>query len=236
VPLDTVAEFEVLPPARRLEQLLADQMIVERLREVDFDDRHPLWRELAEALAEYGLAVLVAWGVTGCLLGHVARHGGVSASKAPRSLRLNQDDAEALATEILMKALPNFRSKSLKVWRPTGGASLKTFFIGRCLMEFTGVYGPWYRREKRPHPVAPVIDDGRQGSRPDLQAEARVLTDQILDRDPVLPRFLELQAEGYELSEIAEQEGTTTDAVRSKLHRSRKKVKSAFCEEEASDD
>lgn len=223
VPMNVVAEFETLDQAKQLERV-ADAQIVTKLREEGFDRSSPSWRALASALAEYGYAVLVAWGVTGVLGRHAAAFGGVSGRRVPPHLRLDEDEAQSLTTEVLVVALERFRSKSLSTWSPSGGASLRTFFIGRCLMELGDVYERWHRLERRPYPVERLVDDGRFGARPDEQAEARMLADELLDRDPFLRAVLELQTAGYTIVEIAEALGTTPPALRTVTHRRRRRL------------
>ncbi|MGH9212846.1 MAG: RNA polymerase sigma factor [Acidimicrobiales bacterium] len=137
-------------------------------------------------------------------------------------MKLDEDEAHALASDVLLVALEKFRTRSLPRWRPSGGASLRSYFIGRCLMELADVYAAWHDRELRPLPIdGTYVDDGRYDVRPDEQAEAKVLTDQLLDRDPDLYRVLQLQDEGYTLEEIATRMGRTRAAVRSQLYRGR---------------
>jgi hypothetical protein len=203
---------------------LADQRIVEKLRSCGFDG--PEWRVLACALMEYGYTVLVVWACKGTLGQHAARHRGLGGARVPINLQLDADEAHALATEVVLVAREKFRTRSLPRWRPTGGASLRSYFIGRCLMELGDVYRVWYAREVRPLPIDHTrIDDGRYGARPDEEAVAMVLTDRMLDRDPDLCRALQLQAQGYKLEEIAEEMGSTADGVRSQIYRGRQRYK-----------
>jgi hypothetical protein len=175
---------------------------------------------------EYGYTVLVVWGCTGTLGRRVARHGGAGRSRVPIDLRLDKDQAHALATEVLIVARERFRTKSLPRWRPSGGASLRSYFIGRCLIDLPDVYQGWHTREVRPLPVdATWVDDGRYGTRPDEQAEAHVLADRVLDLDPDLCCALRLQAQGQGLREIAEIVGSTPAAVRSQMYRARQRIR-----------
>jgi DNA-directed RNA polymerase specialized sigma24 family protein len=209
--------------AKRVERMVELQ-IVEALRRAEFDRSSPAWRGFATALTEYGYAVLVAWGVTGALAVHAARHGGVSRTRVPSTLRLDEDESRALATEVLIVALEKFRTRSLATWSPAGGASLKTFFIGRCLMELADVYHAWDRRERRPYDVEQLIDDGRHGPRPDEEAEARVLTDHLLGEDPILRSAFELRGAGYGLGEIAKRLEMSRASVTSRMYRFRRGI------------
>jgi DNA-directed RNA polymerase specialized sigma24 family protein len=141
-------------------------------------------------------------------------------------VRLDQDDSQALAAEVLMVAIEKFRTKSLRTWSSTGGASLRAYFIGCCLLVVGQVYDVWYRRERRPFLLDPGnVDDGRNGHRPDEEAEASVLVDQLLADDPDLRRVLELQDQGYSLEEIAGNLGTTPAGLKSRKYRARQKLR-----------
>jgi hypothetical protein len=224
VPRSLLTEFEDTEEAKRL-QRMADREIVDRLRSVGFDRASSDWTEFAEALLEYGYAVLVAWAVTGEIAGKVAAHGGLSRGRVPEMLHLNEDEARGLAADLLMVSIERFRTRSLGRWSPAGGASLTTFFIGRCLLDFADVYWAWYRRERREPPLEPLmVDDGRHSQRPDDEAEARVLADQILGDSPGLRQVLQLQGDGYSLSEIARKLGTTEAGVRSQIYRGRQRL------------
>lgn len=223
VPGEALTEFENSKEAKRLQRMV-DQQIVEKLRSVGFDKTTRDWREFVEALVEYGYAVLVAWGVTDQIATKVRTVAGRSGSRVPERLRLPEDDARGLAHELLVVSIENFRTKSLRRWTPTGGASLRTFFIGRCLLDFADVYGSWYRRERRPLPLAMMVDDGRHCDRPDEHAEACVVVDELLGGDPILRKVLELQRDGFTLDEIAKKLGKTEAGVRTLRHRALKRL------------
>jgi DNA-directed RNA polymerase specialized sigma24 family protein len=207
------------PEAERL----ADARIVEKLRECGFDG--PEWRAVAAGLMEYGYTILVVWACTGTLGRHAADHGGVSGSRVPVDLRLDEDEARSLAAEVLLVAVERFRERSLPRWSAGGGASLRTWFVGRCLMELADVHRAWRNRELPLEPVGiTCVDDGRHGDRPDEQAEARVELERLLTRDPDLCRAVRLQIAGYKLEEIAKMMGTTPAGVRSQIYRGRRRI------------
>lgn len=228
---DALAQFERSFGAKRIERM-AETQIVERLRLVEFNPTSDLWRRFSGALIEYGYAVFVAWGVTGTLYLHAAQHGrgrGVRGlTKIPETLKLNHDEATALAGDLLTVSIEAFRTRSLPTWSPTGRASLKTYFIGRCLMELPGVYVVWNSRERKRVPIDRFIsvDDGRHGDWPSDQAERRVLLDALFNGDDLVRAMFELQQDGYSLQEIAEILSTpdhplTEAAVRTRMHRLR---------------
>jgi hypothetical protein len=219
-----LAQFEDLVGAERIEHL-ADSRIVESLQQIDFDPDSPEWQEVSGALIEYGHAVLVAWAITGSLYRHAAKHGVLGLGRLPQDLSLPQDEAEALALDVVIVAVEAFRTKSLPIWRSTGGASLKTYFIGRCLMELPDVHRQWKNRER---PVEPLwtVDDGRLGAFPADEAEARVLLDKLFQDHPILRQAFELQQYGYNLKEIADllsspEAPLTVPGLRTSMHRFR---------------
>lgn len=215
---------DLRPEVTGRERMAADRAVVDRLREVGFRETSREWRLVAKALLEYGYPVLVAWGLTGELASKVAKQGGASRAKVPTDLRLCEDDARALAAEVLIVSIRKFRTSSLPMWDPDRGASLKTFFIGRCLLEVGDAYKAWHDREHEQAPAATCwTDDGRQCERPDEQAEATVLADQLLRDSPVLREMLQMQVDGYSLSEIATKFATTPASVRTTLHRGRRR-------------
>ena len=201
----------------------ADRAIVQRLRDVGYDKDSRIWRELADRLVRYALPVLVAWGVSGKLGARAARFPG--GRRVPVGLVLDPDDACALAHEVLIVSLEKFRTRSLTTWDPARGASLTSYFVGRCLYDLPDAFAAWDRRERQPLPVDRCVDDGRFGPNPDEEAEARVLVDEVLDNDPELRKVLELQEAGYSLAEIAEALGETVDALRSRTFRARQRIR-----------
>lgn len=221
---DADVSRQVARRQRRAEARLTDGEIVERLREANFDPNCPLGKRLARDLAEYGASVLMGWAMTGELGVRVAERGGLSSGRVPRTLRFEVDEAQEFIGEVLAVALRNFYSKSMQRWAPDGGACLRTYFVGRCLMEVGGVYRRWEREQRDRHEELPLVDDGRFAAQPDEGLEARELVDEVLDRDPVVRRILELQDQGYDGAEIAKKLAIPPSAVKSRPHRLRKRL------------
>lgn len=206
-------EFDDRSEARHLERL-ADAKIIEKLRETGGDPDSPEWRLFSAALIEYGLAVLVAWAGAGRLRQRAIERGVRGAARVPAG-RIRGERAETLALDVVIAAVTAFREKGIERWRPDGGASLKTYFIGRCLMEIPDVHRAWRSRETEEIPAVlyAVIDDGRFGSFPAEAAEARLLLDEIFEKDPDIRRAFELQQAGYSLEEIATILSTPTSTM-----------------------
>jgi DNA-directed RNA polymerase specialized sigma24 family protein len=205
-------EFETTTQGRALERV-AESEIILLLQLQKFDPHTPEWKTLRDALIEYGYAVLKAWCITGAIKSIAARarngQGVMGVGKIPDGLRLNEDDAHALAAEVIIVAVENFRTKTLldpnRTWRSTGGASIKTYFIGRVLMEFPDGYRTW-RNANRSFPAANLLDnDDAEGPANTEQAVIAALeADEALANQPVLRRIFELSSLGYTVAEIAD--------------------------------
>jgi hypothetical protein len=228
--------------AERLERILGDVDIIRRLQLQDFDPNSKDWRQLTDTLARYGYGVFVGWAHTGILRRMAANHGrsGVLGyTKLPEGLRLVGDDAHELATELIIVSIEAFRTKTLmhpnpsKRWRPEGGASLRTFFVGRCLMELPDVYEAWIRKNKpngelltdEPLKWERVFLDG-----PEEKAVASVEVEALhAYHDSTTLLMFQLQADGYSYVEIVEMLWdagieVTEGSVRSRLTRLRSKL------------
>lgn len=114
-----------------------------------------------------------------------------------------------------------------RTWRANGGASLKTYFIGRCLMEFPDAYLRW-RRSERPsgnvNLCDAVADDGRHADDPADLAVASARIDELLNVETRV--MFELQQRGYSLAEVAEMltdagHPHTEASVRTRMSRAR---------------
>lgn len=229
---DELAEVEDPSAAARLAQLQADHEIIVELQLLEFDPDSDPWKEFATVLAEYGYGVFKGWLICGVAhqiaAGHAGGRGVRGLSKLPESLQLDSDDAHALAAELIEVSIEAFRSKTLlhknptKRWSPTGGASLKTFFIGRCLMELPDAFEKWDRRERR---TLRPPDTGH-----DSQARQQAIErlDDVFDgAEPLIRPMFELHDQKYTYAEIADMlsAGTgrtiTTSKVRTDMSRFR---------------
>jgi hypothetical protein len=235
-------EFENTEAARRLQRLVEHEIVLE-LQLQKFDTSTPEWRVFASALAEYGYSVFKGWLISGVVHGMAARHAGgrgvFGIEKIPEGLRLRPDDAHAVAAELVIRSIAAFRDKTLmnpnpsKRWRPDGGASIKTFFVGRCLMELPDLYQRWARQERRfarqGARYAAWEKEGTASSHVDTEASASAAAH--LERiramsDETTMVMFELQVAGYTYDEIAEMLSSvgvhvTTAQVRTRISRTR---------------
>lgn len=221
---DELGAVEDAETADRLARLQADHEIVLELQLSGFDPDTDAWREFATVLAEYGYSVFKGWFITGAArqiaAGHAGGRGVRGLAKLPDALQLDPDDAHALAAELIEVAIEAFRSKTLlhrnpsKRWSPTGGASLKTFFIGRCLMELPDAYVKWDRRERRA--LLPTDEEHDAAAR---RAAAERLDEVFANADPLVRSMFELQDQKYTYDEIADMlsAGTGTNITANKV-------------------
>ena len=136
---------------------------------------------------------------------------------------INPDTVEELAQETVAKALRHFHDDVLVPgkWDYRRGATLRTYFIGQCLIRFANVYRRWWAEEVR-HGRAMSTDphDARQlADRPVESPEARLVQqDQVaraLSRvcNPNVQRALVLHGAGMTYTEIAYDLHVTPKAV-----------------------
>lgn len=177
----------------------------------------------ATELAKYGNAVIMAWIRRGLILARV-RERGLGGLPEPPPGALNQPDvAEELSGETVAKALYFFREKVLieKRWDPMKGASIKTFFVGQCLIQFANVYRYWLRNEAGYPEI--LVDDLAVIDRPQARtphtdpaelAAIRAEIDTKLKGVPERTRaIMVLTAAGWLQTDIARRLGITVKAV-----------------------
>jgi hypothetical protein len=236
--LKELVEYEATAEARKL-QRLADHEIILTLELQGFDTSTAEWRAFAAALAEYGYGVFMGWLHTGSVYIVVANHnqgrGVLGLNKLPEGLRLVGDDAHVVATELVIASIARFRSETLmnsdpaRRWSVTGGASLKSYFVGRCLMELPDIYARWdhdQRRRRRQLASPDQIFTGRLHDPAQAGVDAVVIEEAFRGQDSQHRAMIELFAGGYSYLEIAELltaagHPTTVAEVRTNLHRLR---------------
>jgi hypothetical protein len=221
-----------LPADERLDRMLGDQELLLRLQLSSYAPRE--WLPVASEFARYGLGVLEPWIGSGRIFGKVYGRTGFRLQPAPDGA-LDDDAANELAVDTVMVSLTSFLEGVLKKggWDPTRGASLKTFFIGKCLWEFPNVYRRWRRKAARWSGV--VLDgdgkavEGAAGAT--VGADAQVLREaaaadalRLLSKDTARRAFV-LQEMGYSHDEIAVEVGVAdAKAVENLLGYQRRRV------------
>ncbi|MBN1174986.1 MAG: hypothetical protein JXA67_22700 [Micromonosporaceae bacterium] len=175
----------------------------------------------------YGLAVITKWLGTGEIYARAAARQRV-VRRPNRNLTF--DERVGLAHLVVTYGLRYFKQAALGngQWRPDGGASLKTFFIGACLLQFKAAFEVW-RPDVRDEEVD--VDEIGQWLAPHPGE-----VDQTLQRlrawkafadvdDPITRRILVCQAAGLNHPQTAALLGCglTADAVSARLTRLRQR-------------
>lgn len=224
--LDGIQPFECEAPqgigereAGRIDQLTAEAELIDRIMFAGYAG--PDWERLREALAAYGFVVCRAWIGSGQIFAECAKKRIAGLHRDPRL----PGDADDVAQETVVAALLFFRTHVLipRVWNPERGASLKTFFVGACVLHFRNAYRGWRRQRNRfgvfqDVEVAHVRDD-RPSARPDRAAAVALLLHDV--KDPLVRQIGAYLAQGYTQGEVAELMNLELDAVRSRLERYR---------------
>ena len=146
-----------LADLRRKERLAADVDLLTWLALHRFAGR--AYERFAEELAKYGYAVMIAWIKKGLILGRCRQRGFGGLPEPPVGAFARADVADELAGETVAKALHHFRDDVLMKgrWDPNRGATIKTYFVGQCLIRFPNIYRSWLANEARQDAV--LVDD-----------------------------------------------------------------------------
>jgi DNA-directed RNA polymerase specialized sigma24 family protein len=206
--------------AEPLDRLSADVELIDRLMWAGYDG--PEWKLFRTALAQYGVAVLYRWTLSGRIFVECERKG---LGALPRRKHHDRDDALGIAGETVARAFLFFRDRVLVkgVWDPARGASVRTYFVGACVLHFPNEYRRALGGERlgQHHSLAGEDDmaiwEGSYFSRPDARAE--LASDFRAIRDTKTREIVLLKADGYAEREIARMLGTSRKAVESRLYR-----------------
>jgi DNA-directed RNA polymerase specialized sigma24 family protein len=138
-----LSAFELTEQAQRLQRLVADKELLTALQAQGLQGRD--WERFVEVLARYGVDVMRAWVRSGEVFVRCARRGWGQLQAPGDGRPWGRDEAEELALETVAVAIGKFRDTVLATnrWTPEGGATLKTFFVGQCLIRFANVYRRW---------------------------------------------------------------------------------------------
>lgn len=234
--LDEAGAAEAAAAEASLQRRMADGALVDDLARLGFTG--PLQEQFETELARYARSVLAAWLRTGhidVLLRTRGLGGGLTDAERARA-RSHRDRhlLSDLADITVAQAIHRFRTQALVEgrWRPDGGATLTTYFMGRCVYTFASELDR-YRTEYR-HQMLDGFEDGERFERtgstvaedPELIAamgsETRAVFDRLSDRER---QVVALTAEGYDQVEIAELLGLSSDrAVEGTLRRMRQRL------------
>ena len=218
---------------------LQDQGLVDDLSAVGFAG--PLFEITVTEFAAYGIAVQMAWMRTGEIVRQCkARGRPVRADSVPAE-HWSRDDRLEIASETTARALKFFVGEVLKPhrWDCMRGATLKTFFIGSCLLQFPNVFDRWMGEQDRwartHDPDADIADiEDADALRRDVrwsdptgetamrrQAVREALSDIA---DPRTREAARLYALGCSFAEAGAQVGLSAAAVEGRLYRLRRRT------------
>jgi DNA-directed RNA polymerase specialized sigma24 family protein len=188
------------------------------------------WQEVARALAEYGHTVMFAWILTGRVFLKCRERGHGGPLMAAPVGRIPATEVGELAEDTVAEAIIHFRDRILKTayWDPAKGASLTTFFVGNCLMQFPNVYRKWRRswtHRLQAHSLDPLAHQASEAN-PEAEVLGGLRLRDLLSsleersRDVAL-----LRSQGFSVGEIATLTGQSYKAVEGRLSRIRVTLK-----------
>lgn len=192
----------------------------------------PLWDHFATELAKYGLAVISSWIGRKLIFERCQSKGfgGLPAWDRP----FTSDEVAELANETVAKALAHFRTDVLMKhkWDHTRGATLRTYFIGQCLLRFPNIYRRWWAGENRNRFLVTededFIDSIAGASRsPELRVIAGLAASRALStvKNPRVRSAMHLRAADWTQAEIAELFGVSEKAVERMLANERVRLR-----------
>jgi DNA-directed RNA polymerase specialized sigma24 family protein len=223
----TLVEFENTTEARHLAQLEADAELVQRAMWADYEGKD--WEAIARVLVGYGLLVMAAW----------TRSGRVYAECAAKGYRLerspwirDRETADDLATDCVVIALQKFRDTVLVPgkWNPNRGATLKTYFIGQCVIRYPNVYRSWLAQAKAraaikttewPADDSPLPNGHGTSRDPATRAAHHAYAQQLMRGLDKQTRWIIYYRAVEDLSwgDVAELTGLSVSQAKSRLHR-----------------
>jgi DNA-directed RNA polymerase specialized sigma24 family protein len=234
-----VSEFELTEQSQRLQRLVADKELLATLQAQGLQGRD--WDRFVEVLARYGYQVIRAWVRNGTIFSKCRLRGWGQLDPPSDDRPWGVDEAEELALETVGIAIVKYRDTVLAAnrWTPEGGATLKTFFVGQCLIRFTNVYRHWLVETRPgPQPGGPAwkpLDELSSSQHPhasgDLDDPARTVVSRLevaheLEQlDPRTRAVLCGIAQDHSYQELAAMLGVSVKAVDGLLARHRRRLR-----------
>ncbi len=233
VPKSWLDDYDTTPASKNIDRLAADQDLITTLALQGYSGSD--YGIFETELAKYGMDVIGGWIRRGLIFAR-CRERGLGGLPLPLgdSLR-NPDTIEELTGETVAKALVHFRSDVLlkNRWVSNRGATLKTFFIGQCLIRFPNVYRAWHKNEQRrellvdPYEACDLSDRVADGPETTVIDQCEIERGMSYIRDPRLKEVHVLMAGGLTQAEAAMRLGVTEKAVERMAanHRDRMRAK-----------
>jgi hypothetical protein len=189
----------------------------------------PTWVRLSESLARYAISVLLVWIRTGRMHDQCRRRG---MRLSHGWLPLEDSDAQELVNLTVAYGLRRFRERSLVQgkWRTDGGASLGSWFVNDCILEYPNIWRSWVRTEERWRRVHDNLG-WQNGTQAIVDPQVREVERwQVIDtlariEDGSTRAIAALLIDGYSLQEIGQILGLSGRAVEGRLYRLRRRVR-----------
>jgi RNA polymerase sigma factor (sigma-70 family) len=213
----------------KIDRLTGDVEVVTLLALSNYEGER--WDVFATELAKYGMAVIGGWMFKG-LIYQKCREKNFGLAELGRPF--THEEIEELRGETVAKALFHFRRDVLmtKKWDSTKGASLRTYFVGQCILRFANIYRE-FRKEEMTARAASRADDhdllnDPGGLRTDDFQLAAAHRDEIeralaAVKDPRVRQAMLMTAIDKPQSEIAELLGVSEKTVERMLSNERKR-------------
>jgi hypothetical protein len=218
-------------PADAARRLQADLLMVEAVLEEGLGG--PRHRKLQEELIRYGVPVLRQLLFDGRIISK-CKQLGRPLNDTQAWLEFTEADRDELARDMVADGEPVFTMAVFRTrtwsadWHDGQAASLKTYFVNACVLQFPALYGKWLR-QRRVSPAGLQVDAGGPetvrdiSGTVDLNDEVRRLLRSI--PDPKVREVLALRAIGYTAAEAARRVGLTEKAAEGRLARMRKALR-----------
>lgn len=227
MPLAAVPPVEFTPAA-------ADAERIAFLRAKNFSG--PTFEALREDLWGYAMPVLRDALRTGRIV-RMCRDRGIFVSLHTddrQALHTSAVERDTLAVDTLVLADRYFRKSALQNgrWNASIGASLRTYFVGTCLLKFPDAYATWSRQRRDravaayygvaiPERLVPVDADD-PGT---VVVQRELVATLVKDATPTTRAILTKVLEGKTYAEIGCELGLSARAVEGHVYRLRRRVR-----------
>jgi DNA-directed RNA polymerase specialized sigma24 family protein len=201
-----------------LDRLGADNELVQTLAFGNFEGTE--WEYFSTELAKYGIAVIASWMRRGLIFGRCRERGFGGLSELGRDF--TDDEIDELTWETIAKALFHFRRDILmkQKWDYQKGATLRTYFIGQCLIRFANIFRRWWGGENRNRygvtdDMETLADFGPRVVAADRQVVDRTIAIEALStlKNTRVRKAMLMTAQDRSQAEIAVELGVTEKAV-----------------------
>lgn len=219
-----LAPCQPRPEHGAADRLLADQLVVQAILEEGLHG--PRHQTLEDALIRYAVPVLQQFLADGRIVNKAADLGRPPGG-SEAWLDFTKADREEFAYDMVADALPAFTKAVFEErrWSPGRRASLKTYFVNGCVLQFPRLYRKWLDQRRTVRPGGLEIDMSGGDPAPDpantvaLHDETARMLEKITDTK--IREVLVLRAAGYTAEDAARQVGLTPKAAEGRLARIR---------------